>query len=117
MFLNARTARFDPVIFETSNLRNQEGIVAKHFQVLIILALAPSLAIAQLGSGNTTLPVGNFGARSILPTGQIITPLAAPSSTIQPLSTGLRADGDADGAEAVNTALSPDGRSLLVLTS
>ena len=37
--------------------------MAKRFQVLMIIALAPSLAIAQLGSGNTTLPVGNFGAR------------------------------------------------------
>jgi YVTN family beta-propeller protein len=33
------------------------------------------------------------------------------------LSTGLRADGNADAAEAVTTALSPDGNTLLVLTS
>src|SRR5262249_35575031 len=36
---------------------------------------------------------------------------------IQILSTGLRTDGNADAAEAVNTALSPDGHTLLVLTS
>jgi hypothetical protein len=83
----------------------------------IFFALAPSLAVAQPGSGHTTLPVGNFGAGSILPTGQVITPTAAPGSTLQALSTGLRSDGDADAAEAVSTALSPDGKSLLVLTS
>jgi WD40 repeat protein len=47
----------------------------------------------------------------------VITPTAAPGSTLQVLSTGLRADGNADAAEAVNTALSPDGKTLLVLTS
>src|ERR1700688_3226730 len=83
----------------------------------ILFALAPSLVVAQSGSGHTTLPVGNFSAGAILPTGQVITPLAASGSTLQVLSTGLRADGNADAAEAVNTALSPDGRSLLVLTS
>jgi YVTN family beta-propeller protein len=83
----------------------------------MVVALTPGLAVAQLGSGNTTLPVGNFGNRSILPTGQVITPTAAPGSTIQPLATGLRSDGADDASEAVNTALSPDGKTLLVLTS
>src|SRR5262249_48903027 len=32
-------------------------------------------------------------------------------------STGLREDGNADAAQAVNTVLSPDGKTLLVLTS
>lgn len=80
--------------------------------------LAPGLTFAQQrGSGHTTLPVGNFGGASILPSGQVITPTAAPGSTIQILSTGLRPDGNADAAEAVTTALSPDGHTLLVLTS
>jgi hypothetical protein len=83
----------------------------------MLFALVPSLALAQLGSGHTSLPVGNFGDRSILPTGQVITPTAAPGSTLQVLSTGLRSDGNADAAQAVNTQLSPDGKTLLVLTS
>jgi YVTN family beta-propeller protein len=83
----------------------------------MLLALAPGFALAQSGSGHTTMPVGNFGAASILPTGQVITPTATRGSTIQVLSTGLRSDGNADAAEAVNTALSPDGKTLLVLTS
>jgi len=96
-----------------------EGILAQRFYILnvVLLALAPALALAQSGSGHTTLPVGNFTNGSILPTGQVITPTAAPGSTIQQLSTGLRADGNADAAEAVNTALSPNGKTLLILTS
>src|SRR5215472_11023229 len=84
---------------------------------LMLFALMPGLAFAQSGSGHTTMPVGNFGTYSILPTGQVITPTAAPGSTLQVLSTGLRQDGNADAAQAVNTALSPDGKTLLILTS
>jgi YVTN family beta-propeller protein len=87
--------------------------------VFAMAVWATSLSLAQLpaGSGHTSQPVGNYNNGSILPTGQVITPTAAPGSTIQVLSTGLRADGNADAAEAVKTALSPDGHTLLVLTS
>jgi hypothetical protein len=85
--------------------------------VFLSLGLAFSAEAQAQPRGGTTLPVGNVGASAVLPTGQFITPLAAPGSTIQVLSTGLRADGDADAAQAVKTALSPDGRTLLVLTS
>jgi YVTN family beta-propeller protein len=99
-----------------------EGVLPRVLNILntsitLFVVLAASLAVAQRGSGHTTLPVGNYSHGSILPTGQVITPTAAPGSTIQVLSTGLRADGNADAAEAVNTALSPDGKTLLVLTS
>src|SRR5579872_3616118 len=90
----------------------------RHLFITVLLVMTSiNWAMAQRGSGHTTLPVGNFGNRSILPTGQVITPTAAPGSTIQVLSTGLRSDGNADAAEAVKTALSPDGETLLVLTS
>ena len=52
-----------------------------------------------------------------IPTGQFITATAAPGSRMYELSTGLRSDRNADAAEAVTTALSPDGTKLLVLTS
>src|SRR5215813_1174916 len=99
--------------------RNLEGTMAKRLFILnlMLFALMPGRAFAQSGSGHTTLPVGNFGTFSILPTGQVITPTAAPGSTLEVLSTGLRPDGNADAAQAVNTALSPDGKTLLVLTS
>ncbi|HTV75310.1 MAG TPA: beta-propeller fold lactonase family protein [Candidatus Acidoferrales bacterium] len=54
---------------------------------------------------------------AFVPDGQFITATVTPGSVFQPLSTGLRADGTANAAEAVTTALSPDGTRLLVLTS
>jgi YVTN family beta-propeller protein len=66
--------------------------------------------------GRTKLPVGSNN-RAVLPTGQVITPTAVPGSTMQQLATGLRADGNANASQAVKTALSPDGKTLLVLTS
>ena len=50
-------------------------------------------------------------------TGQRITPTAAPGSQVLPLHTDLRTDNNADAANAVTTALSPDGSTLLILTS
>lgn len=62
-----------------------------------------------------------FGAQSagprFVPTGQFVTPTAAPGSAFYPLGTGLRPDNNADAAEAVATVMSPDGTTLLVLTS
>jgi hypothetical protein len=78
---------------------------------MAVIALIPQAAIeGQSRDERKTLPVGNFIDGSLLPTGQFITPTAAPGSTIQVLSTGLRADGNAVAAEAVNTVLSPDGK-------
>jgi hypothetical protein len=61
--------------------------------------------------------VGDNADLSVLPTGVFITPKATPGSTFEPLSTGLRADGTADVNGAIATTLSPDGKTLLVLTS
>jgi YVTN family beta-propeller protein len=95
-------------------MRNPRRFIAS----MAVLSLIPLAAIeGQSRSERATLPVGNYSDGSLLPTGQFITPTAAPGSTIQVLSTGLRADGNADAAEAVNTALSPDGKTLLILTS
>jgi YVTN family beta-propeller protein len=54
---------------------------------------------------------------NVLPDGFYITPTAAPGSTFQRLTTALRPDGSADADGAVNTALSPDGTALLILTT
>jgi YVTN family beta-propeller protein len=96
----------------------------RSFASLAVLSLIPLATIEGQSQdeqsnkeGTTKLRVGNYDDRSLLPTGQFTTPTAAPGSTIQVLSTGLRADGNADASEAVNTALSPDGKTLLVLTS
>ncbi|MEH2025758.1 beta-propeller fold lactonase family protein [Nostoc sp.] len=86
---------------------------------LLSLLLVSSLSASiQSASAGTTRPVGNSeSGAALLPTGQIITPAAVPGSTFAPLGTGLRTDNNADAAEAVSTALSPDGKTLLVLTS
>jgi len=91
----------------------------RNIKYLLNLLLAVSLSLKAIAvSAQTTKPVGEQGeGSSLLPTGKVITPTAAPSSTLYPLSTGLRPDGNADAAEAVKTALSPDGKTLLVLTS
>ncbi len=86
--------------------------------LLSLLLLSTLSANIQSVSARTTSPVGNLqGGGALLPTGQTITPAAAPGSTFAPLATGLRTDDNADAAEAVSTALSPNGKTLLVLTS
>jgi len=60
---------------------------------------------------------GKNGGPTFIPTGQSITATAATGSKYQRLATGLRPDGNADADDAVSEALSPDGKTLLVLTS
>ncbi|MEA5504132.1 beta-propeller fold lactonase family protein [Halotia wernerae UHCC 0503] len=85
----------------------------------LLVAVAIVVSGIQLASAVlATTPVGELPeGGALLPTGQIITPAAAPGSTFAPLATNLRTDNNADAAEAVTTALSPDGKTLLVLTS
>ena len=61
--------------------------------------------------------VASPAAAQMLPTGQMLTPLAAPGATFEPLvaHTGPLPETQADGAAAV--AVSPDGAEMLVLTS
>jgi DNA-binding beta-propeller fold protein YncE len=76
---------------------------------VVLGAVVSNAALAQHATG-APAPVA-------LPTGQSITPLAAPGAHYTPLVTrvGPHPDTVADGAAAV--AASPDGRTLLVLTS
>jgi DNA-binding beta-propeller fold protein YncE len=52
-----------------------------------------------------------------LPTGQTVTPLAPPGARFVPLALDLPTIGRAVAGQAVTTAVTPDGRTLLVLTS
>src|SRR5262245_53349063 len=52
-----------------------------------------------------------------LPNGLTITPDAAPHSVLMPLNPGMPGRRDVTMGQAVTTAISPDGRTLLVLTS
>lgn len=71
----------------------------------------------------TVLALALFGAAAAsagptpIPTGQIITATAAPGSVILPLNPGLADLPGFTAGQAVSTALSPDGKTLLVLTS
>jgi hypothetical protein len=75
----------------------------------LMFLFAPVLANAQK-------PNAQVGG-NLLPDGFYITPTAAPGSIFLRLRTGLRPDGSADADGAVNTALSPDGTALLILTT
>jgi len=80
-----------------------------------VLAFLACLIVPGFAGGQTwdSAPVGG----DLLPDGFRITPTAAPGSTFQRLTTGLRSDGSADANGAVTTALSPDGTALLILTT
>ena len=52
-----------------------------------------------------------------LPTGLAITPTAAPHSVFQTLNPGLPGLSNFVAGQAVTTALSPDGKQLVILTS
>jgi YVTN family beta-propeller protein len=64
------------------------------------------------GEGGSGLAAGDR-----LPTGDFITPKAAPGSTLLPLKPGLSGAPDFLADHAASTATSPDGKTLLVLTS
>ena len=52
-----------------------------------------------------------------LPTGQFVTPTAAPGAIFQPLNPHLRGAEGYTAGQAAAMALSPDGKTLLILTS
>jgi len=90
----------------------------------VICATAASIFAASLSlpAGAAHLHVqaavgGGPAGPALLPTGQYISALVSPGSSFQRLQTGLRPDGTADANGAMTTALSPDGKTLLVLTS
>jgi YVTN family beta-propeller protein len=60
---------------------------------------------------------GGPAGPALLPNGQYISALVTPGATFQRLYTGLRPDYTADANGATTTTLSPDGKTLLVLTS
>ena len=76
------------------------------------------LASLLLGGGSILAGGQELASLSTrVSTGQRITPYAAPGTQIQKLHTDFRSDDNADGANAVTTALSPDGTTLLILTT
>ncbi len=88
------------------------------FFLLILLGavsfLKSALATSRANSlvGDDTLQTGE-----LIPTGVRITPTAATGSTFQPLHPDLPGDPSFIVGQAVTTAISPDGKTLLILTS
>jgi YVTN family beta-propeller protein len=95
----------------------------KRKRYLLLSVLVTALIVVsgiQLASARfaTTSLVGDLpNGGALLPTGQVVTPTAAPGSTFTILDTDRRSDDNAAAAQAVTTALSSDGKTLLVLTS
>ncbi len=79
--------------------------------IFSLTAVAPAATLQPMAVS------GSNGGPALIPTGQYITATAAPGSSYQRLYTGLRSDGNADADDAVSSALSPDGKTLLVLTT
>ncbi len=88
------------------------AVIASSMAASLLLPLAvPAQAVQFAGVS------GKDGGPAFIPTGQVITATAAPGSKYARLATGLRPDGNADADDAVSSTLSPDGKTLLVLTS
>jgi DNA-binding beta-propeller fold protein YncE len=62
-------------------------------------------------------PALDASAKDITPPGQALTPTAAPGAIFQPLNPGLPGDPGYTAGQASALAVSPDGKTLLILTS
>src|SRR5579862_1936427 len=85
---------------------------ARHAQGRQVCAAALAALFAL-----SVAPYGEARAAELLPTGQTITPEAATGAHFQNLNPGLAAFPDHLAGQAVTTAVSHDGKTLLILTS
>jgi YVTN family beta-propeller protein len=76
-----------------------------------------SVCVTLLSLAATAQQKKHVPAAEELPTGMSITPLAARGSTLQPLNPGLPDLPDFTVDHPISTAVSPDGNTLLILTS
>jgi YVTN family beta-propeller protein len=93
---------------------------SRFFRAVSAASLSAVFAAGAAGPAAASSGYGVSGGGpgpALLPTGQYLTATAAPGSSYQRLETDLRPDGNADADDAVSTALSPDGKTLLVLTT
>ena len=91
------------------------AVCKRFFGVALSVMFVSQPGLAAAGTHN--LAVGGTPQNALLPTGVYVTATAAPGSRLYRLTTGLRPDGNADASDATATTLSPDGKTLLVLTS
>jgi YVTN family beta-propeller protein len=81
--------------------------------------MTPTRRLAASLLGATCLAAASANAASTLPlpSGQMITPTASPGAVFKTMNPGLADIPTYKAGQAVNTALSPDGKTLLVVTS
>lgn len=86
---------------------------------LIKLSVALSVAAALAACSNGSTPTVTLGTVSttLLPTGQLISPTASPGATFINLIPGIKTTPSLPAGFAQTEALSPDGKTLLVLNS
>jgi YVTN family beta-propeller protein len=105
-----------PHVFVCPNLQLEidlESIRMKHKNLLRAASFAAVLAVSSL-AGSAAYAVSQ---PVVLPTGATITPDAAPGSVFQPLKVSLPDYPNYSPDSAETTAVSPDGKTLLILTS
>jgi YVTN family beta-propeller protein len=102
------TERTCSAIMITPDTKKDSKVTPRH------IALAGLFAWLSLSSG-ASLAQDAKGEQ--LPTGQLLTPEAAPGAHFQDLNPGLAAYPDHRAGQAATTAVSHDGKTLLILTS
>src|SRR5580765_4231583 len=81
----------------------------------LALAISSVISIGAVATANADDDDQKKG--TFIPTGVRITPSAAPGSSFQALNPRLSFDPEFIVGQAVTTAISPDGKTLLILTS
>lgn len=83
----------------------------------LVMVFAALLAFASVARAEVTAAQLNVVDGEVLPTGQRITPTAAPGAEFSRLNPNLADLPNFEAGQAVELAISPDGTTLLVLTS
>src|SRR5271168_1526261 len=89
-------------------MRKQGAIMKHYLSGVCLAALLIAMPLADRSAGATA---------TLLATGQSITPTAAPGAVFGPMNPGLASSPNYVVGQAVSMAVSPDKRTLLVLTS
>lgn len=86
-------------------------------KIMIHKTLTAAMLAAVFGGVTTTFAQLNSGEPQVLSTGQRITPLFPHGSSFESLNPGLTDNPEFTAGQAVQTALSPDKKTLVILTS
>ncbi|HEV2299883.1 MAG TPA: beta-propeller fold lactonase family protein [Candidatus Acidoferrales bacterium] len=93
------------------------AVLATLIVVAVIFGCKKPASTAETQAAPVVHPLPEMAKSKILPTGMTITPTAAVGSFFVPLNPDLPGVPDYVAGQPVTTAMSPDGKTLLVLTS